>query len=102
MGAVLRAPRIVSVMAPIDEPTSSFLRFAADDLQRQLGVAGIVQDLTLEEIAGGVALVSAIRIGQRSVEIRGIGANILAAYSDLCVAVPQPVLATAFAELVEP
>ena len=87
--------------APIDEPTSSFLWFAADDLQRQLGVAGAVEELVVEEMTGGVLLVAAIRIGQRTVEVRGAGANIVTAYADLCVAVPAPVLETAFTQLVE-
>jgi hypothetical protein len=89
-------------MQPIDDATSAFLQTAADDLQRQLGIAAAVEALTIEEVPDGVALVAALRIGHRSTEIRGGGANLVAAYADLRVAYSRPVLASAFAELVEP
>jgi hypothetical protein len=88
-------------MQPIDDATSAFLRSAADDLQRQLGIAAAVERLTIEEVTEGVALVAALRIGHRTTVIRGIGANLVAAYADLRLAFSRPVLASAFAELVD-
>jgi len=89
-------------MQPIDDATSAFLQSAADDLQRQLGIAAAVEELTLEAVPDGVALVAALRIGNRGTAIRGSGANLVAAYADLRLAYAQPVLASALAELVEP
>jgi hypothetical protein len=89
-------------MQPIDDAISAFLQSAADDLQRQLGIAAAVEALTIEEVPDGVALVAALRIGRRSTAIRGSGANLVAAYAELRVAVPKPVLAAAFTELMEP
>ena len=88
-------------MQPIDDATSGFLRSAADDLQRQLGLAAAVDELTVEQLAHGVTLVAALRIGDRSVAITGIGANLVAAYADLRLAVPEPVLAEAFTQVLE-
>ena len=88
-------------MQPIDDATSAFLQSAADDLQRQLGNVAHVEKLTIQEVADGVALVAALRIGHRSTEIRGIGANLVAAYAALRLAYGHPVLASAFAELVD-
>ena len=88
-------------MQPIDDATSVFLQSAADDLQRHLGVAAGVEDLTVEDTPDGVALVAALRIGHQSVTIRGSGANLVAAYADLCLAIPRTMLATAFTELIE-
>ena len=89
-------------MQPIDDATSGFVRSAADDLQRQLGLAAAVDELTVEKLPHGVTLVAALRIGDRSVAIRGSGANLIAAYADLRLAVPEPVLAAAFTEVMDP
>lgn len=97
-----RAGRIVNpAMRTIDHATSAFLHSAADDLQRQLGVAAAVEELTAEEVPDGIALVAALRIGQRRVSIHGSGANLVAAYADLRRAYARPVLAAAFTELVD-
>ncbi len=88
-------------MQPIDDATSGFLRSAADDLQRQLGLAAAVDQLTVEKLPHGVMLVAALRIGDRSVAITGRGADLVAAYADLRLAVPEPVLAEAFAQVME-
>jgi hypothetical protein len=88
-------------MQPIDDATSVFLRSASDDLQRQLGLAAAVDQLTMEKVAHGVTLVAALRIGNRSVAIRGSGANLVAAYADLRLAIPEPVLAAAFTAVME-
>ena len=92
---------MVGPMQPIDDATTAFLRSAADDLQRQLGLAAAVDQLTVESLPDGVMLVAALRIGDRRVAIRGSGANLVAAYADLRLSVPEPVLATAFTQVVE-
>ena len=88
-------------MQTIDEATSAFLHSAVDDLQRQLGLAAAVDELTVEQLPHGVMLVATLRIGDRSVDIRGSGANLVAAYADLRLAIPQPVLVAAFSQLME-
>ena len=88
-------------MQPIDNATSVFLDSAGDDLQRQLGLAAAVDQLTVEKLPHGVMLVAALRIGDRSMAIRGSGANLVAAYADLRLAVPVPVLAAAFTQVME-
>ena len=88
-------------MQSIDDATSVFLHSAADDLQRQLGMAATVNELTVEKLRQGVMLVADLRIGDRSVAIEGIGANLVAAYADLRLSVPEPVLAAAFTEVME-
>ena len=88
-------------MQPIDDATSAFLRSAADDLQRQLGMAAVVDQLTVENAPHGVMLVAELRIGDRSEAIRGSGANLVTAYAHLRLAVPEPVLVAAFTEVME-
>ena len=92
---------MVLPMQPIDDATSAFLQSAADDLQRQLGLAAAVEQLTVDELPSGVMLVAALRIGDRSVAITGSGADLVAAYADLRLAIPEPVLAAAFTQVVE-
>lgn len=88
-------------MLPIDDATAVFLHAAADDLQRQLGLAAAVDQLTVEKLPRAVMLVAALRIGDRSVAIRGSGADLVAAYADLRLAVPEPVLVEAFTQVME-
>ena len=92
---------MVAAMQPIDDATSAFLHSAADDLQRQLGLAAAVDQLTVEREAQGVTLVAALRIGDRSMAIRGTGANLVAAYADLRLATPERVLVAAFTEVMD-
>lgn len=88
-------------MRPIDDATSGFLCSAAEDLQRQLGLAAAVDELTVEKLPHGVMLVAALRIGDRRVAVSGSGANLVAAYADLRLAVPEPVLVAAFAQVMD-
>lgn len=88
-------------MQPIDDATSAFLRSAADDLQRQIGLAAALDELTVDKVAEGVMLVAELRIGDRSVAIRGSGANLVAAYADLRLAIPEPVLVEAFTQVMD-
>ena len=86
----------------IDAATSTFLEAVATDLQRQLGIAGSVDDVSLEQLHGGrLAIVAAIRVAGEGIVIRGTGENILAAYADLRLSVPQPVLESSFAQIVD-
>ena len=89
-------------MQPIDDATSGFLHSAADDLQRQLGLAAAVDQLTVEKLPHGVMLVADLRIGDSSLAISGSGPDLVAAYADLRLAVPEPVLAAAFTEVMDP
>ena len=88
-------------MKPIDDATSAFLQSVADGLQRQIGIAPAVEGLTIEDVPDGVTLGAALRIGASTTAIGGRGANLVAAYADLRLAVPQPLLAAAFTELME-
>lgn len=86
----------------IDDATAAFLKAAGLDLQRQLGIAGSVEDVSLQEYPGGsVALLAAIRVAGDDVIVRGTGVDILAAYADLRRSVPQPVLGSAFAQVID-
>lgn len=88
-------------MQPIDDSTSEFLRSAAVDLQQQLGLAAALEELTVEKLPHGVMLVATLRIGERGVAIRGSGANLVVAYADLRMAIPEPVLAEAFTQVMD-
>jgi hypothetical protein len=92
---------MVLPMQPIDDATSAFLHSAGDDLQRQLGLAAALDKLTVDKMPNGVTRVAALRIGDSSVAIRGSGANLIAAYADLRLAIPEPVLVAAFTQVME-
>lgn len=85
----------------IDEPTSQFLEAVADDLQRQLGIAGDVDMMWIGESPLGVGLRARIRVAGRAIEVDGYGSTILDAHADLCRRVAEPTLVTAFRQLVE-
>jgi hypothetical protein len=86
----------------IDAATSTFLEAVAVDLQRQLGLAGFVDDLALEQLSRGhMAILATIRVAGQAVAIRGAGENILAAYAALRRSVPQPVLESAFLQIID-
>ena len=89
------------VPPPIDEPTSQFLEAAAEDLQRQLGIAGDIEMVWIGQPPLGVGLRARVRVAQRSVDVDGYGPTILEAHADLCRRVAEATLATAFRELVE-
>jgi hypothetical protein len=89
------------IPAPIDEPTSQFLETAADDLQRQLGIAGDVEMIWIGQSQLGVALQARIRVAERTIEVDGVGATVLEAHADLCRRVAEPTLMSAFRQLVE-
>jgi hypothetical protein len=86
--------------ARLDEATATFLEAAADDLQRQAGLAGIVERISTEAIGDGVSLMATIRVGDDLFEVRGSGDSLLTAYASLMRALPEPMLASAFRALV--
>ena len=86
----------------IDAATSTYLEAVAADLQRQLGIAGSVSSVSLENLPGGrVAIRAALRVAGEEIVTRGTGENLLAAYAALRQSTPQPVLEAAFAQIVE-
>ena len=92
---------MVSTMSPlIDDATSAFLRSAADDLQRQVGVAGVVRSLALEQPDDGVTIIASIAVGTRTVEVRGSGESLVSAYADLRRSTAAGLVAMLFTELV--
>jgi hypothetical protein len=88
--------------AEIDEPTSQFLEAAADDLQRQLGIAGDVDMMWIGESPLGVGLRARIRVAERAIEVDGFGETVVEAHADLCRRVAEPTLVSAFRQLVDP
>jgi hypothetical protein len=86
-------------MQPIDEATASFLRNAADDLQRQLGLAGDLTSIALDDADGLVTLIATIRVGQRDLVFRGSGDSLVTAYAKLVPLPPEPLLIAAFRSL---
>lgn len=84
----------------MNEATARFLRAAGDDLQRQLGSAGVVEDLTLERPASGVAIVATVRVGSQTVRFRGGGENLVTACAALTRSGAEPILSSAFRQLV--
>jgi hypothetical protein len=83
-------------MQLIDEATASFLRYAAGDLQGQLGAAGEVMSIGLDESAEPVTLVVRVRVGPRELEFRGSGESLVTAYANIVAQPPEAVLAAAF------
>ena len=86
-------------MRPIDIANASFLESVADDLQRQLGRSGTVLGVALEDVGNDVVILATVRVGDRTVEFRGVGENILTAYADLGRAAPEPILVSAFQQV---
>jgi len=91
---------VASMSHPIDESTSAFLRSAADDLQHQVGVAGVVRALALEQPSDGVTIIASIAVGTRTVEVRGSGESLVSAYADLRRSTAAGLVAMLFTELV--
>lgn len=86
-------------MHAIDEATATFLRFAADDLQRQLGVAGDLTSIALDDADGRVTLIATVRVGRHDLVFRGRGDSLVTAYAELLPVPPQAMLVAAFREL---
>lgn len=86
-------------MRPIDVASASFLESVADDLQRQLGASGTLVSIGLEETGNEFAILATVRVGHRTIELRGVGESILTAYADLGRAAPEPILVSAFQQV---
>lgn len=82
--------------APIDDSTASFLEVAADDLQRQVRLAGVVERIGAKATDDGVILVATIRIGTDVIQVPALGDSLLTAYARLTRDVAEPMLASAF------
>ena len=87
--------------ARIDEATEQFLEAAAFDLQRQLGIAGDVEVMSIGQSPLGVWLRARVRVAHQSVDVDGYGATIVEAHADLCRRVAEPTLASAFRQMVD-
>ena len=86
----------------IDAATLTFLEAIAADLQRQMGIAGSVNDVSLEQASeGSVAIRATIQVAGEEIVIRGTSENLIGAYAALRRSVPQPVLESAFAQIVD-
>lgn len=85
----------------VNESTEALLNAFGTDLQRQLGRTAIVERLLLQESPGMITLIATVRVGTRELEFTGQGENVLAAYADLGRRAPEPILASAFRQLLE-
>jgi len=83
-------------MRPIDAANASLVETVADDLQSQLGTSGTLVGLRLEQVGREFAILATVRVGDRTIELRGVGENIVTAYADLRSAAPEAILVSAF------
>jgi hypothetical protein len=86
-------------MHAIQGADAEFLEAVAVDLQRHIGRGGAVEGIALEHTAGGVAIVASVRVGHQTIALRGSGVNILTAYAELRRAAPEPILVSAFEQV---
>jgi hypothetical protein len=91
----LRASILVPMLAPIDEATSQFLEAAAEDLQRQLSVVGVVEHIEAVPSPAGTSIAVTIRVGQRTAQVQGSGDSLLTAYADVRRHLGEPALIAA-------
>jgi hypothetical protein len=90
------------VSVEIDEATARFLETARVDLQRQVGIAGTVEEVAIEaRNARGISLMARVRVASRTVVFKAWGDNLVDAYAGLAARGPEPILASAFAQLLE-
>jgi hypothetical protein len=89
------------VEATMSEATAQFLDAAADDLQRQMSVAGTVEGVSAATTPVGMTLRATIQVAQRRIEVIGRGDSLLTAYADLRLRVAEPMLATAYRAVLE-
>jgi hypothetical protein len=87
-------------MRAIDAANASFLDLVANDLQTQLGASGTLVSVGLEELGREFGILATVRVGDRTVKLRGVGENILTAYADLRRAAPEAILVSAFEQMV--
>ena len=87
-------------MRPIDAANASFLESVADDLRSHVGASGTLVSVRLEEVGREFAILATVRVGDRTIELRGVGENIVTAYADLGRAAPEAILVSAFEQMV--
>ena len=87
-------------MQPNDDSTAQFLHVAIQDLQQQVGLAVVVEDITVAEASAGLWLTARMLVGTRIVEVSGYGGDLLSAYTELRTRVEEPTLVAAYRELV--
>ena len=86
----------------ISEAQERFLKAAADDLQRTLGIAGVVESLAIDESPSAVTLTARISLGSKTIQMVASGANVVDAYRGLTSYYPaEAILAVAFREVLE-
>lgn len=85
----------------VTDSTSSFLEAAAVDLQRQVARTGVVEQVRSQDGAGGTALIAAIRIKERTIEVRATGDNLVEAYAHLRRTAAEAILAARFVDYVQ-
>lgn len=85
----------------ISDATSGFLAAATSDLQRHVARTGAVEEVRVEQDAGVTTLIAAVRINTRTIDIRGSGENLLAAYAQLHRKAPESILAALFVDYLE-
>lgn len=88
-----------AVSAWSDEATEQFLAVAADDLQWHIRSSGVVEGLAVEGI-DRPTIVATVRVGRRTLALRGRGESLLEAYTELRRSTPEPLLEAAFREYV--
>ncbi len=84
-----------------NEATSQYLAAVADDLRSHIGSAGMVEDVSVHGDAEQVAIIASIRVGRRTVTLRGRGQNLIAAYAELRRTTAEPLLVAAFREYID-
>lgn len=87
--------------ATVSESTRALLDAFGTDLQCQLARSANLERLVVRETGGSVNLVATVRVGARELELIGSGENLLTAYADLTRHAPEPILASAFRQVVE-
>jgi hypothetical protein len=86
---------------PASEATEALLEAMGTDFQRQLARSGTLERLFVREWRGIVTLVATVRVAEREVQLLGTGENLLTAYADLTRRAPEPILVSAFDQLVD-
>ena len=91
----------MTMPTPIDEATSQFLEAAADDLQRQLSISGVVETVEVHPATDLTSIVVTIRVGQETAKVQDFGDGLVTAYADVRKRVAEPTLIAAFWNLLD-
>ena len=86
----------------MSESIEALLEAFESDLQRQLGHAGVVERLVVDEADGGqVTLTAQVRVAAQAIELTGTGDNLVTAYASLTRTEPELILASAYRQVLE-